>query len=143
MQRTGSMRIACWVFSVVTLFAAGCSGNTPAVPTWPVEGRVLFDGKPPVGAQVVFHSAASNGAASIHPMGQVDSEGKFTLTTFAANDGAPEGDYDVTVVWWVAKNDRAAQNRLPARYQQPARSGLRAKVTAGASNALPTFKLAR
>jgi hypothetical protein len=137
------MRGASCLCSVVILLGAGCSGNSTNAPTWPVEGQVLFDGKPPVGAQVVFHSAGNNGAGSLHPSGLVDGNGKFKLTTYAANDGAPEGDYVVTLEWWVSQNDQPAVNRLPARYQQPKRSGLHAKIAAGAPNSLPTFKLTR
>jgi hypothetical protein len=136
------MRSVCLFCSVLLLFGAGCSGDTNP-PRWPVEGQVLFDGKPPVGAQVVFHLAGNDSAGTLRPTGQVDSDGKFKLTTVAANDGAPEGDYDVTVEWWESKNDRPAVNRLPARYQQSKRSGLHARITAGAPNTLPTFKLAR
>ena len=81
-------------------------------------------------------------SAGARPTGQVDKDGKFTLTTFAANDGAPAGDYEVTVEWWVSKNDKPAVNRLPARYRQPERSGLRATVAGGGAIALPVFKLA-
>src|ERR1700722_7991995 len=68
---------------------AGCSsGRTP---TFPVQGQVRWKGQVPAGAQVVFHPAGGAAKDAIRPTGQVDSEGKFTLTTFAAGDGAPAG----------------------------------------------------
>jgi hypothetical protein len=136
------MRIVCCLCSAVLLLGAGCSERRTDAPSWPVEGRVSFNGAPPVGAQVVFHPTGQS-AGTVRPTGQVDKTGQFTLTTYTANDGAPAGDYDVTVEWWVSKHDQLAVNQLPARYQQPKRSGLHARVTAGGANALPTFKLAR
>ena len=124
------------------LALAGCNGGSPQVPVFPAEGKILFDGKPPAGAQVIFHPVGKAGSEVVRPTGQVDSTGKFTLTTYAANDGAPEGDYQVTVEWWIAKNDNPAVNQLPARYRQTQTSGLQAKITPG-ENQLPVFKLTR
>jgi hypothetical protein len=119
---------------------AGCGGAAHD-PVYPVHGQVLFQGKPAAGAQVVFHPVGKIDP-TVRPSGQVDSTGKFTLTTHAAGDGAPPGEYEVTVELWVSKNDNPAVNQLPWRYQQARSSGLRATVTAGESQ-LPAFKLSR
>ncbi len=131
----------CLLLPTLLALAAGCSDNgRPRV--FPVEGQVLFNGKPPVGAQVIFHPIGKSGTDAVRPTGQVDGTGKFTLTTYSSNDGAPEGDYDVTVELWISKNDNPAVNQLPARYQQTKSSGLHAKITPG-ENQLTAFKLAR
>ncbi len=121
--------------------AAGCSDRSRQ-PVFPVEGQVLFQGKPAAGAQVVFHPIGKDGAGAPRPSGQVDSTGKFLLTSYAAGDGAPPGDYEVTVEKWVSKNDNPAVNQLPRRYQQGKSSGLRATVKAG-ENKLQVFQLSR
>jgi hypothetical protein len=118
----------------------GCSDGR--APVFPVQGSVTFSGKPPAGAQVVFHPVGKTGNEAPRPTGQVDADGKFTLTTFKAGDGAPAGDYEVTVEQWVSKNDNPAINLLPARYRATRSSGLHATVAAG-ENQLATFKLAR
>lgn len=125
---------------VVLGLAAGCSDSRQ--PVFPVQGSVVFSGKPPTGAQVVFHPVGKSGIDAVRPSGQVDAEGKFSLTTFKAGDGAPAGDYEVTVEQWVSKNDNPAVNMLPARYLLTRTSGLRATVAA-AENEIPTFKLSR
>jgi hypothetical protein len=127
---------------VAVVAAAGCGERSHREPVFPVEGHVLFHGKPAAGAHVVFHSVANDGVAAPRPSGQVDGTGKFLLTTYTAGDGAPAGDYEVTIEQWVSKNDRPAINQLPRRYQQGKASGLRATVTAG-KNDLPTFQLSR
>jgi hypothetical protein len=121
---------------------AGCSAGSNREPVFPVQGEVLFQGQPATGAQVVFHPVGNNSLTAVRPSGQVDSTGKFTLTTHAAGDGAPAGDYAVTVELWLSKNDNPAVNQLPRRYQHASTSGLRATVTAG-ENQLPALKLAR
>ena len=135
-------RIAlCLILPTMFAMAAGCSDSgRPAV--FPVQGQVLFEGKPPVGAQVILHPVGKSGPDAVRPTGQVDSAGKFTLTTYSSNDGAPEGDYDVTVELWISKNDNPAVNHLPSRYQQTKSSGLHARITPG-ENQLTPFKLAR
>lgn len=122
--------------------AAGCSDRGGREPVFPVQGLVLYQGKPAVGAQVVFHPVGKGNPAAIRPSGQVDGTGKFTLTSYASGDGAPQGDYEVTVEYWVAKNERPAVNQLPSRYRLGRSSGLRASIAAG-ENQLPAFKLSR
>jgi hypothetical protein len=120
---------------------AGC-GAAGRVPVFPVQGQVLFNGKPAAGAQVVFHPAGKTGSDALRPTAQVDADGKFTLTTFTSGDGAPAGEYEVTVEQWVSKNDDPAVNVLPARYRQVRTSGLRVTIAAN-ENQVPTIKLAR
>jgi hypothetical protein len=115
------------------LAATGCSDGRRTV--YPVDGSVTWKGKIPAGAQVVFHPVGRTDKDAIRPTGQVDEEGHFTLTTFSAGDGAPSGQYDVTVVWWVSPGkSQPAVNKLPAAYARPDTSGQRITVSAGANN---------
>ena len=109
----------------------------------PVKGRVLFEGKPVPYALVVFHPLAEEGE-TIRPRGQVAEDGSFQLTSYAAQDGAPPGEYRVTVEWWLARtgSDAPPTNRLPARYSKAATSRLQARIAEG-THELPTFKLTR
>lgn len=59
----------------------------------PVEGTVLYKGKPVEGATVVFQAPESPRNAS----GITDAEGKFKLTTYQPNDGAIVGSHKITV----------------------------------------------
>src|SRR5579884_1358822 len=84
---------------LVGLCSAGCSEAER--PTYPVHGQVLIEGKPAARALVAFHPVAAAGREAVHPAGQADDQGHFTLTSFAAGDGAPPGEYQVTVVCLV------------------------------------------
>jgi hypothetical protein len=134
------MRVAVLGLGTLALvLAAGCSsGKTPV---YPVEGVVRWKGQIPEGAHVVFHPAGKTDRDTIRPAGQVGRDGKFVLTTFAAGDGAPAGDYEVTLEWWVSPGrDLPAVNKLPDAYRRPMSSRLHVKVIEG-SNQLQPFEL--
>ncbi len=78
--------------------AAGCTRRRgprgPArMPTVPAGGVVTFRGKPVAKASVVFLHEGGSASA----VGTTDAEGRFTLTTYARDDGAPVGKYAMTV----------------------------------------------
>lgn len=78
------------------LFAGvwGCGGGSEGqVPVYPVSGTVKMAGNPVANAVVTFSPEADQPVA----MGRTDSSGKFSLTTYDANDGAALGDYKVMV----------------------------------------------
>lgn len=76
---------------VALISATGCGPRRPK--TIHVEGVVTLDGKPVQGAAVLFSPVAGG-----HPAdGITDAQGKFTLTTFAAGDGALPGEHAVAV----------------------------------------------
>jgi hypothetical protein len=73
------------------------------IETYPVKGKVLVDGKPAKGAHVTLHPREATDRPYV-PTGPVDDNGEFAIATFVAGDGAPAGEYDVTVVWPVRYN---------------------------------------
>jgi hypothetical protein len=112
-------------------------------PVYPVEGRVLFDGKPVPGAQVILHPLGDDKDHPVRPLGQVAADGTFRLTTYDAGDGAPEGAYAVTVALLkkpAGVEGDLSRNVLPARYANPQTSPLRAEIGKGGTE-LPPFQL--
>jgi len=122
----------------VLLPLSGC-GDGKLV-AYPVTGTLLVDGRPAEGAVVTL--IPINGSEEFmheRPFSEVDAEGKFELTTFLSGDGAPAGDYKVTVLW--TKGARPGQaDRLGARYATPDRTSLTATVESG-PNTLPPIEL--
>lgn len=124
---------------------ASCSKADGRKPTFPVQGKVLMpDGKPAEHATVVFHPANESGPDVVKPRGKVAADGSFQLTTYDGNDGAPAGEYRVTVELWLStgRGDEGPTSRLPAKYANPESSGLSAAVNAGPTE-LKTFQLKR
>src|SRR2546421_6021426 len=60
-------------------------------PPYPTSGQVLVNGQPAKEAVVVFHHVGKWGERSIVPQGWTDEEGRFVLSTYDVNDGAPAG----------------------------------------------------
>jgi hypothetical protein len=132
----------------IALLCPAC-GQSSSKPVYPVRGQVLFEGRPTPQAFVVFHPLNAAEENVPRPQGYVNKDGSFTLSTYSAGDGAPAGEYAVTVEWRVVTATRKAQegdtlpsvNRLPSRYASARTSGLRAQVAAGPNE--PTLRLTR
>jgi hypothetical protein len=132
---------------LILLCCPACARNGRK-PVYPVRGQVLVAGKPASRAMVTFHPVGESGPDAVHPVGHVDDEGYFTLTSYVTGDGAPEGDYQVAVVWYLATrtrnpsegDDYQTHNYLPERYGRAETSQLTARVAKG-PNELAPFQL--
>jgi hypothetical protein len=124
------------------LALAGCGGRKSLVP---VQGKVLYRGsQPAVGALVVFHP--TDGPVSPDapkPSAAVKEDGSFRPTTYAAEDGLPEGEYSVTIIWpekgkGASLGDREERalpkDRLKGRYGDPKNPQLKVRVVKGQEN---------
>ena len=122
---------------------AGCGGAKGPELT-PVSGKVLLKGKAAEHATVVLHPVNPATPDQPKPHGTVGPDGTFALTTFATGDGAPPGEYKVTVEQWIAspRPDEPATNRLPSKYSKVATSGLTATIAAGKTE-LPAIEITR
>lgn len=76
------------------LFILGCGSSAGQHQTHKVTGKVLMNGAPVIGASVAFSPTGKGMPAAL---GQTDTQGVYTLTTYAAGDGAPEGEYKILV----------------------------------------------
>jgi hypothetical protein len=121
-------------------FAVGCGHATEGPVCAPVKGSVTYRGKPLVEAMVVFHRLGGDVEGNHKPMATTDAGGNFTLTTFKQNDGAPPGEYQITVeqralVTGGEEPTRSGPNVLPPKYAKPATSGFKFTVTEGENQA--------
>jgi len=117
--------------AIVALFAiAGCGDGRPG--TVPVSGTVTYQGKPVAEAQVVFMAEGARPASAV-----TDAEGRFTLSTFAPDDGAVAGEHRVTVSRWEKANPADTslypemKSVLPVKYSNPAETPLSRTVEPG------------
>ena len=142
--RTREFLVA-WV--AIGLFTAGCSRIGTKVN--PVHGRLLVAGKPEVRALVTFYlEKPADEKSVIRPTDEVDADGSFRLASFRSGDGAPEGQYRVSIVWYLANpkpkaaecDDANVRNYLPDLYARAETTPLRATIIRRTNN-LPTFEL--
>ena len=125
--------------AVLALIVCSCGGGR--TPVYPVRGR----DKPATGALVVvFHPADGDDPAAPRPVAQVDDQGAFRLTTYAEGDGAPAGDYAVTILWPAPRKtplDPEGPDQLKGRYGNPKTAKIRFKVERQPHNEVPVLKL--
>jgi len=127
-----------FLIPIALVSLAGCGGPDGRMETTAVTGRVTVDGQPAVDARVIFHPAAPFADKNAdYPRAVVDADGKFSLSTYGEGDGAPPGDYKVTVD--LSDQSEGLSRRsdpLKGRYRDPASSGLSATVAAGEAKPL-------
>lgn len=112
-----------------------------------VKGRALFLDKPIPNATVTFHPLAAKDPKAKTPFAVVKEDGSFLMTTYRPEDGAPSGDYSVTVSWFkpakgTSADDGIGEELLPAKYQRSELSGLKVTVKEDSSEPI-VLKLTR
>src|SRR5262245_22118422 len=81
------------------LLACSC-GIKDRKTVYPTRIRVVnAQGRPVAAATVGFHPQDAPDDARHKPAGTTDAEGNVALTTYEEKDGAPAGEYAVTVEW--------------------------------------------
>ena len=161
MQR---LTLAFSAYACLTMFLAGCGGDSPDYPdTIPVTGKVTLDGKPVENASITL-TPANKGEATRGARATSAADGTFTVKTFFSAsydaDGAVPGKYLVSVTKYEqkapsshgealqtmegqsnqSKMQRAmamgGENVLPEKYASPESSGLEIEVKAGQEKTL-------
>ena len=129
------------LFFCMMIFGCGEESSFKStVPVFPASGKIIHLGKPLAGVILIFHSTDVN--QKIKSQATTDNDGKFVATTFKTADGAPEGDYTITLVVPSNESDSSREDaategqfrkegpvRFPSKYQNPSTSPLKVKVT--------------
>jgi hypothetical protein len=90
-------------FAIAGILAAASGCRESRVPdresVVPVRGSVFVAGKPAAGAVVSFLPLGDSSPRALRSNGRAGNDGSFSLTTYVTADGAPVGEYVVTVYW--------------------------------------------
>ena len=116
------------------LLPAGCSGSRgDRLPTYPVTGHLVVQGKPAEGARVQLTAVGDVKLLGLCPHATVDRDGSFRLTTYKTGDGAPAGRYALTVTWPLPPRpgQEEGPDRFRGRYANPTRPVRQVDVAAG------------
>ena len=118
--------------AVTVALLAGCGPRRAE--TYPLTGVVRFAGKPVEAATVSFFPTGGRPANGV-----TDAAGRFQVRTWSAADGALPGEHVVCISKQVPDPTAGAdylglRHVLPEQYASPARSPLRATVTANGPN---------
>jgi len=127
------IRCACCALGLVLAVLPGCSGSPEA--TQPVEGLVTYQGEPLEGGAVLFDMVTPTGSGKRYTArARIDSQGRYSLSTFGEEDGAVAGRYRVAVSGKepVLTNEAdAPPPAIPLKYSSVETSGLAYEVVEG------------
>jgi len=151
-------RIALGILVTVAVVLSGCDQSNGHPPVYPLEGKVLYKGKPISGGVVVFEleageppsSSAEQSSGPLRATGRIQGVGRFRLQAFPGTEGVPAGNYKVGIssvpprtevgIFDGAAVKKGNPDVLNGRYADPKTSGLRAQVVKDQANE-PTFDL--
>jgi hypothetical protein len=96
-----------------------CGDDPKRHKVYPVTGKILVNGKPANECQIVLNRTYED-KNPVVPLGMTDENGVFQITSYEAYDGAPEGEYIVTITWrersGVTKQEFDGPDRLGGAY---------------------------
>lgn len=133
------------LFLALIVMAIGCGQGevAPSVAVHPAQGKITFKGQPTHGATVTLHPKTPTADIPV-PRATVDKTGAFKISTFAPGDGAPEGEYALTVFWYkpigTGLDVTPGPNVIPVKYTKPESTNIVIKIAAG-QNDIPTIQL--
>ncbi len=100
------------------------------VPVFPTSGTLSLDGKPLAGATVTFYTLNKDTMKYSQVCDSLtDADGKFRMSTYGPFDGAPVGEYRVTVAVTgkgYYDGEKPEKSLIPAKYAKPDTTGLNA-----------------
>ncbi len=133
--------------SALTLALSGCGGGSaPSQPQYAVHGTVSFHGQPAARAIVVLHPVNQSDPPLFPPRGVTGPDGVFVIGSRLTSDGAPAGEYVVTVVWPEEQKphdppENTPPDRLKNRYNDLQHAKWHVRVAAARDNALETLNI--
>lgn len=111
--------VVCWrriLGAMLVLTLASCGGSSKK-PCFPVQGQVFAgQGKnrvPATGAIIIFAAKGSAKNADPCPNARVGADGTFVVSTYGNGDGAPAGDYAITIHWPAHGPPRPYKGKIP------------------------------
>lgn len=141
-------------FFLFGLLATGC-GAKDIYPTFAATGIVKLDGVPLAGAQVWLLPKSQEHLKApilVRPQGIADGDGKFVLTTYYKDDGAPGGEFDIIVLMGDADPDgettqpktkgrkKGRGSAVPHKYTDAKNSGLSATIKSSSNEIILELK---
>jgi hypothetical protein len=129
-------------------FSSSLFGKSNRVVVHRAQGKAEFDGAAIPNAVICLYPVELKLKDCAPPQGTVKPDGTFVLGTYGKDDGAPAGEYKVTVQWFEKLDfkdlelGRKPKNLLPPKYASAETSGLIVRIEKG-ENHIPAIMLER
>lgn len=126
--------------ATLVMLACGCGPPEEVRPELhPAKGSLWINGQPAEGAMLVFHRPGREmlDARGTRPTATVDEAGNFALTTYQEGDGAPAGEYLVSILWFDNPDSSSPHDRLGNRFANPQRSEIQVTIEPGRAELEP------
>ncbi len=130
------------VAGALVALVSSCSSKGPRL--YSVTGMVRINGEPARDVNIMFTPVTPLEGVTepLSPSAVTGDDGTYHLMSFKPGDGAPAGDYQVTVSYPMSRFNKHLNgvDRLKGKFANPKTSGLTAKVEPK-SNELAPFDL--
>jgi hypothetical protein len=129
-------------FCMVLVILVGCSQEKLPIPTQQISGRVLYDNKAAEGVAIYLGPIAAPTIPDIpaNPHGITDKDGRFSISTYGENDGAPKGKYQLMMMWVDQDSKLESKPERFFGWYDSVNSKIMVDITDG-ENAIPDIKV--
>ena len=129
-------------FCMVLVILVGCSQEKLPIPTQQISGRVLYDNKAAEGVAVYLGPIEAPTVPDIpaNPHGVTDKDGRFSISTYGENDGAPKGKYQLMMMWVDESSKLESKPERFFGWYDSVNSKIMVDITDG-ENAIPDIKV--
>lgn len=153
MKRTILFNTTVFLPALLATVLAGCGGEerTDRPKVFPVSGKIIFGDNNLEDAVVKLFPVEleKDIGTPLRPRARVKEDGSFSIGTYAAGDGAPAGEYVITVSWRGDLSDFDDEDDdiedypelIPWEYTVPAQSKLRVTVKEQDENVVPEITI--
>jgi LSD1 subclass zinc finger protein len=127
---------------LVAAFGSRLFGSS-RVRVYRAHGKAEYEGKPMANATIMLHPLDKKRKPFPLPCASVKEDGTYVLNTYGKGDGAPVGEYKITVEWVMpVGNNSIPVNVLSAKYKSVATSDLTVKIKSG-ENVIPPLRFTK
>lgn len=130
------------VLLVLLILLPGCGKEKIEISTHKVSGRVLYNNEAAEGVSVYLGPIEAPGVPDIpsNPHGITDKQGRFTISTYSEDDGAPIGKYQLMMIWVDYGSKRESNTDRFFGWYDAANSTIMVRILAG-ENKIPDIKV--
>jgi len=132
-----------WCVAAVVAAGAGCGRRPPKIQrqqTFPAKGVVVVAVSAAEGVVITFNPVARDDWTGPFPSAFTIADGSFEVQTYGTADGAPAGEYCLTVEWPEDTDEEPRPDRLEGRYSDVATSRLKVVIDSAPTD-LGTIRL--